>query len=261
MKAKFNLLLSDEEPKLVEQTYDSSVENVDVRRARLVGDLAIECIHAHAFLNGLNMKTGIDPRFDKVKTFVHDRFIKKTAHLFHDLDSKKTITSAVRHNLELIKSDCVRPDFNNTLERLCLDSATKYEDLLNADIVYLAIHEKIKFADYVNNKNMGFSTIITHEMTGENDENMQDNMTREKVVDLCKKWIGALYGDMLGQKVPPKKAGMWHGWTTEEHRNRSWFEWLCDTIGNAFIALGNYIKVSKPDKKTEKESDTDSIIQ
>ena len=254
MKTKFNLLLSDEEPKLVEKVYDSSVDNVEARRTRLIGDLAVECIHAHAFLNGLNMKTGMDPRFDKVKTFVYDRFIKKTAQLFHDLNTKTTITSSVRHALDQLKGDCGHPNFNQATDRLCLDSATKYEDLLNADIVYLATNEHIKFADYANNKNMGFSTIITHEMIGEKDETVVDNIIREKVVGLCEKWMGALYGDMMTHKTSRKKGGVWTGWTTDEHRDRSWFEWACDTIGNALIALGNHVKVSKQDK-TDQTSD------
>ena len=255
MKAKFNLLLNEEIPESVEPTetiLDSRVENVEVRRARLIGDLAIECIHTHAFLNGLNLKTGGDARFDKMKDFVHNRFIKKTARLHHDLDLKQTITTEVRHSLESLKNECTRPEFHGALDRLCLDSATKYKDLLNANVVYLATDEKIKFADYVNNRDMGFSTILTKEVKGEEDE----NITREKIVDLCEKWIEALYGDMIKQSTQ-QKSGIWYGWTTDDtHQDRNWFEWACDTLGNALIATGNYIKIGKSDK-TDKKSDTE----
>lgn len=241
-KMKFNLLLSDEIPTPADTIYDSSADSVDMRRSRLIGDLVIECIHAHAFLNGLNVKTGMDVRFNKVKDFVLNRFIKKTVQLHHDLAVKQTITSSVRHGQESLKNDCVRPEFKETLVRLRLDSATKYNDLLNADIVYLGTGEKIKFADYVNNKDMGFSTILTQEITGEDN----DQMMREKVVNLCEKWVDALYGGMTKQ-TSPKKGRVWSGWGTGEHRFRNWFERVRDLAGNILIAMGNYVKGNKSD--------------
>ena len=272
MKAKFNLLLSGNMPAPAAKTYDAekthdasevanvhdasgasktsdgSDEKVEIRRTKMLGDLAIECIHAHAFLNELNATTGIDQRFEKVKNFVHNRFIKKTVMLHHDLGTKATIMSAVRHSLEQLKSDCDQPNFSGALERLCLDSATKYEDLLNADIVYVGTDERMKFVDYVHSKGVGLSTIITHDMTEESEE----NILHEKVVGICVKWIDSLYGGMKTQKTP-QKSGVWTGWTTE-HRDRNWFEWACDTVGDTLITLGGYIKVSKPDK-TDKKSD------
>ena len=267
VKAKFNLLLSDHIPvpaaKIPEgseiisspdasgvtKSHDGSDEKVEIRRTKLLGDLAIECIHAHAFLNALNATTGIDPRFEKVRSFVHNRFIKKTVQLHSDLDTKKTIMSAVRHGLEQLKIDCNQPNFSGALDRLCLDSATKYEDLLNANIVYVGTDERIQFADYVHSKGVGLSTIITHDMMGEDEE----SILREKVVGICVKWIDSLYGGMKTHKTP-QKSGVWPGWTPEEHRHRNWFEWTCDTVGNTLITLGNYVKVSKPDKTDKKSS-------
>ena len=231
----------------ITRIHDGSDEKVEIRRTKLLGDLAVECIHAHAFLNELNATTGIDSRFEKIKSFVHNRFIKKTVQLHHDLDTKKTIMSAVRHGLEQLKSDCGQPDFSGALDRLCLDSAAKYEDLMNADIVYVGADEKIKFADYVHSKSVGLSTIITHDVMGEN----EDNILREKVVGICTKWIDSLYGGMKEHKVS-QKSGVWTGWATEEHRDRNWFEWACDTVGDTLITLGGYIKVSKPDKTDKK---------
>ena len=251
---KFHLLLSDEMPVQADKIYDSLADSVEVRRARLTGDLAIECIHAHAFLNALNVKTGVNPQFDKIKDFVLNRFIKKTAQLRNDLDMKQTLTSSVRHGLENLKNDCERPEVQETLARLCLDSATKYEDLLNADIVYLATHEKIKFAQYVNHKDLGFSTILTRDVSGENDS----EILREKVIALCERWIDALYSDLAKKTSPKKGGGMWSGWTSDEHRGRSWVVWACDTVGDALITMGNYIKVSTPNK-TETTSDDDGI--
>ena len=250
MKAKFNLLLSRDLPEPAETTLADASESVEVRRVRLIGDLAIESIHAHAFLNELNTRTGIDARFEKIKGFVYNRFIKKTVQLHHDLDTKTTIMSAIKHSLEQLKSDCNRPDFNGQLDRLCLDSATKYKDILNANVVYLGTNERIKFADYVSSKRVGISMIVHHDTLGDD----VANAMREHVVGTCEKWIDALYGHMKGQKTSQRQGGMWRGWTTEEHRNRSWFAWACDTIGDALIALGGYIKISKPDN-TGKQSD------
>ena len=253
-RTKFNLVLSDVEPKPTEQISDSFSDDVEVRRARLIGDLAIECIHAHAFLNNLNVTTNGHASVDKIHHFVLNHFIKKTAQLHNDLDTKKTIMSSVKFSLETLKNECEHPDFDHDLDRLCLDSTTKYNDLLNADIVYLATNEKIKFANYAKNRDMGFSTIITREVTRERDE----DVLRDKVVVICEKWIDALYGEMA-KHSNQKKGGAWDGGLADDQkRNRSWFAWACDTIGDAFIAVGGYIKVSKPDE-TDKKSDNDNL--
>ena len=254
-KTKFNLLLSNEMPVPANSIYDSSAENVDARRSRLIGDLAVECIHTHAFLNGLNIKTGMDVRFNKIKDFVHNRFIKKTVQLLHDLEEKQTITSSVRHALEDLKKDCERPEFYENLARLRLDSATKYNDLLNADIVYLGTGEKIKFADYVNNKDLGFSTILSKDVMGEKDE----NILRDKIVNLCIKWIDALYVD-LAKKTFPKKGSSFSPKKTGGSRFKNFLGKVREKIGNALIVAGNSIKGSSSGK-TDSESDSEIEIE
>ena len=254
MKERFNLLLSKQEPMPAEQIYDSSADNatdnVELRRTRLKGDLAIECIHAHAFLGSLNAKTGIDPRFKKIKNFVLNRFIKKIVYLHSEVEHK-SITHATKRNLEDLKNECASPEYKEALSRLCLDSQTKYEDLLNANIVYLTTGEKIKFVDHVN-REQGFSTIITKDMLHGDD----GDITREKTVNLCERWLQALYANM-NKPTQNKKDRVWPGWMTDgEHQGRNWFGWACDTVGNAFIAVGNYIKVSKPEQ-INKQSDTE----
>ena len=242
-KSKFHLLLSDRMPNPVDAILDSSEEDIEVRRARLIGDLAIECIHTHAFLNGLNIKTGMDARFDKIKDFVLNRYIKRTVQLHHDLGLKSTITPTVKSSLEELKQDCERPEFKDLLARLFLNSATKYEDLLNANIVYSGTGERIKFVNYVHSKGTGLSTIITQDVMGEND----DDVLHGKVINLCERWIDALYGDMKTHKVQqPKKSVSLPGWVTELS-GRNWLVAVRDTIGNTLIALGNFIKANKTD--------------